>query len=565
MIKNSRLVILALTVVGAFSLIVQLAAPSHASYGGRAGFSGNPATNGNTCALCHQPSSSVAVPTVAIIGDSVVEAGSSHTYQLLVTGGPAQSAGFNLSLSPDGGALDVVAADTQLMSGELTHTAPKPFTNDQATFDFAWTAPSMSGTITMYAAVNSSNGNSGLNGDGVGTAVFTVTVQADNTGSHTSTTTPMNEIILEHVIDMPEATVLTHAGDERLFVASQNGVISVLDEQREAADTPYLDLSDIVHNQGEMGLLGLAFHPDYADNGHLYVNYVTLNPTRTVVARYTVSADPNTVDPTSETIMLEFEQPYRNHKGGDLHFGADGYLYIASGDGGGLGDLDGNAQNTNSLLGKMLRIDVDTTGGDASPCALNTNAPYTIPADNRFANGGGCGEIYALGLRNPWRFSFDRLTGDMWIGDVGQYTYEEINLIPAGGSTQALNFGWNCMEGDAPYDGAGSSCSPPAAFVAPAHQYGRDDGCSVTGGFVYRGSALPEMVGRYFYTDLCNQELVAFADGTAETIPTFGSLQAPVAFGEDVHGELYVLNRGGYNSIYQIRPLERVWLPTIQR
>ncbi len=236
-------------------------------------------------------------------------------------------------------------------------------------------------------------------------------------------------------LDKPEGLVNAGDGSGRLFIIEQGGLVRIL-KDGELLPTPFLDLTQKVICCGERGLLGLVFHPKYAENGYFYVDYTENvdNQLYTVVARYNVSAsDPNQADPGSEVRLLRIEQPYNNHNGGEVQFGPDGYLYIGMGDGGSVGDPYGNGQSLQTLLGKILRIDVDNT------------QPYAIPADNPFANGGGLWEIWAYGLRNPWRFSFDKLTGDLYIGDVGQDQWEEIDFLP-GGSPGGENFGWNYYE-----------------------------------------------------------------------------------------------------------------------
>ncbi|MDH5506447.1 MAG: PQQ-dependent sugar dehydrogenase [Anaerolineae bacterium] len=332
---------------------------------------------------------------------------------------------------------------------------------------------------------------------------------------------------------------LTHAGDGsgRVFVVEQAGVIwSLVNGQRAA--TPFLDISKQVGSRAnEQGLLGLAFHPRYAETGYFFVNY-TDKRGDTVIARFQVSADPNLADPASEMRLLEIEQPYSNHNGGGLAFGLDGYLYIGLGDGGKAGDPLNAGQSTNMLLGKLLRLDVD--GGE----------PYAIPADNPFANGGGLPEVWAYGLRNPWRFSFDRLTGDLYIGDVGQNLREEINFLP-GGIVGGANFGWNYREGLQAYAGA-----PPAGthFTDPIIDYGHTNGnCSVTGGVVYRGTALPAWQGVYLYGDYCSGlvwGMVQRGDGIWQNQLVFRAGVLISSFGMDEAGEVYLVSHNG--AIYRL-------------
>lgn len=330
---------------------------------------------------------------------------------------------------------------------------------------------------------------------------------------------------------------LAHAGDGsgRLFILEQAGVIRVVQGGQLLPD-PFLDIRDRVGSRAsEQGLLGLAFHPRFAENGYFYVHY-TDSRGHTVISRFNTS-EANQADPQSEVFVLQQTQPYANHNGGMIVFGPDGYLYIGLGDGGSGGDPLGNAQSLDTLLGKLLRIDVD--GGQ----------PYAIPADNPFAAGGGAPEIWAYGLRNPWRFSFDRLTGDLYIGDVGQSSREEINFLPAG-SPGGVNFGWNYREGTQPYAG-----EPPAGveLVDPVTEYGRSEGISVTGGFVYRGQDLPEWQGVYLYGDYGSGRvwgLLRNPDGTWQDALLFESGARITSFGEDEAGELYLVGHQG--TLYQL-------------
>lgn len=296
---------------------------------------------------------------------------------------------------------------------------------------------------------------------------------------------------------------------------------------------PFLDISGQVSSASERGLLGLAFHPNYSQNGYFYINYTDLNGD-TSIARFTVSEDANRADPESEKRLLFIEQPYRNHNGGVLTFGPDGYLYIGVGDGGSGGDPHGHAQSLNTLLGKILRIDVD--GGD----------PYAIPPGNLAQVSGAEGrpEIWAYGLRNPWRFAFDRLTGDLYIGDVGQNQIEEINFLPAG-SPAGANFGWNYREGTRVYQGA----PPPGLeLIDPVAEYNHSHGCSVTGGVVYRGGALPAWQGVYLYGDYCSRKIWGLIPGPEagwqETV-LFETGIAITSFGEDEAGEVYLVGHNG--------------------
>ncbi len=348
-------------------------------------------------------------------------------------------------------------------------------------------------------------------------------------------------------------TDIQHAGDARLFIVQQGGQIRVLKNGSLLA-TPFLDIGSRLINNGERGLLGLAFHPQYASNGYFYVNYTyntASNQLRTRVSRFSVSANPDVADANSEQILLEFNQTDVNHNGGAIHFGPDGYLYIASGDGGGSYDPPENAQNTGNLLGKVLRIDVNSTsGGD---CNVAANGNYGIPVGNPLANGAGgaCDEIWAYGLRNPWRISFDRQTGDLWIADVGQGAREEIDF-QAAGSAGGQNYGWDCFEGTLTNNTDRSpacSSNPPPVTVGPIHEYDHSGGkCSITGGYVYRGPGYAGYTGAYFYADYCSAEMWTLRRTTGApivtkltlTLPNGVTFSNPRTFGQDASGELYV-------------------------
>jgi glucose/arabinose dehydrogenase len=344
-------------------------------------------------------------------------------------------------------------------------------------------------------------------------------------------------IVLKQVAaGLNQPLALTNAGDERIFVTQQPGQIVIL-----GRSTPFLDIHTRVSCCGERGLLSVAFHPHYRDNGFFFVDYTNVNGD-TVIARYSLSAgDPNRGDPSSEVILLTIAQPYSNHNGGQLQFGPDGYLYIGMGDGGSGGDPENRAQNLNSLLGKILRIDVDQ--GDA----------YSIPPTNPFPLLGGVrGEIWAYGLRNPWRFSFDRYTGDLWIGDVGQNKYEEVDWQLAS-SHGGENYGWRLMEGLHCFNPA-ANC-PTAGITKPVLEYFHDLGnCSITGGYRYRGQLYPRLFGMYIYADYCTGMIwgaTAEHDGTVTSRLLLNSFMQISSFGEDVHGELYVVNIEG-GTVYQI-------------
>ena len=313
------------------------------------------------------------------------------------------------------------------------------------------------------------------------------------------------------------------------------------DRDVESAKT-FLDIRERVNDSGnEEGLLGLAFDPEYGSNGHFYVYYSAASPRRSVVSRFTRSSeDPDRADPSSEFRFMEVGQPYSNHNGGHVLFGPDGFFYIGLGDGGAGGDPRGNAQDPSTLLGSILRIDVS---------ALDSSGGYTIPADNPFAgqSGGARQEVWAYGLRNPWRFNFDRETGVLWAADVGQQRSEEIDIIERG-----HNYGWNIMEGFECYRAA--SCDANG-LTRPLAVYGRDSGCSVTGGYVYRGARLPALRGAYIYGDFCSGKIWGLrhhGSGVVErALIAETGLRIP-AFGEGPAGELYILSFEG--KVWWLRP-----------
>ncbi len=337
---------------------------------------------------------------------------------------------------------------------------------------------------------------------------------------------------------------IAHAGDGRIFIVERPGRIRILAPGGEVLSAPFLDIdSRVSPANGERGLLGLAFHPDYATNGYFFVNY-TNNSGDTRVSRFRVSeGNPNLADPSSELVLLAIDQPFSNHNAGDLNFGPDGYLYVGMGDGGAGGDPDNYSQNRQSMLGKMLRLDVDN------------GTPYAIPPDNPFADDDfTLDEVWAIGLRNPWRFSFDRLTGDMWIGDVGQNAWEEVTFQPAQ-STGGENYGWRCYEGFSAFNTGG--CEGAGAYTPPVHVYqtGSADGCSITGGYVYRGEAAPALYGIYLYADYCSGKIWGLSpdgQGGWENTELFDGPGGQYAsFGEDASGELYLaaLTQG---TVYQV-------------
>lgn len=334
-----------------------------------------------------------------------------------------------------------------------------------------------------------------------------------------------------------EPTEMVHAGDSRLFVTEQGGLIKILNADGTINATPFLNVSSLLASAGgERGLLGLAFHPDYANNGYFFINYTNTSGD-TVIARYTVSEDENVADASSAIILLTIDQPFSNHNGGCLRFGPDGYLYISMGDGGSGGDPNNYAQNKESLLGKMLRIDV------------NGDLPYTIPLNNPFLDTDGADEIWAYGLRNAWKFSFNRNNGDVWIADVGQGQVEEINKVdPAG---PVFNFGWRCFEGSQTYNSEG--CSLVEMYTNPVAEYFHDDtdGCSVTGGYVYTGDTYPALQGKYLFADYCNNQIGIVDENFDITWSDVYEGNFFTTFGEDINGELYIAG-GVSGNIYKI-------------
>lgn len=324
-------------------------------------------------------------------------------------------------------------------------------------------------------------------------------------------------------------------GTNRIFVVEQNGRIYVFENDATASiSNTFLDINSSVASSGELGLLGLAFHPNYGENGLFYVYYTPSNDLA-VVSRFQVSnSDSNLADVNSEQILLRIPQPFTNHNGGQLAFGPDGFLYISSGDGGSGGDPQNNAQNLSSLLGKILRIDVDT---------IDNGLEYGIPSDNPFLNQTNArGEIYAYGLRNPWRMSFDSQTGDLWAGDVGQGKLEEIDIITLGG-----NYGWKIFEGTDCFSG---DCST-TGLTSPIFEYNHNDGDkSITGGYVYRGNSVSSIQANYIYGDFLSGRIWALnTDGSSNTLIVESGFNI-AAFGTDINNELYVCSFDG--QIYKL-------------
>ena len=378
-------------------------------------------------------------------------------------------------------------------------------------------------------------------------ATPTPSAQSETTGAP-ELAQPLTEMAVEVAFPNLSFSRMVHLtypddGTNRLFLVLQPGQVMAFDNDLDVSEfETFLDIRDRVSDAGnEEGLLGLAFDPDYQSNGYFYAYYSASQPRRSVISRFSVSAqDADRADPTSERVILEVAQPFSNHNGGHLLFGPDGYLYVGLGDGGSGGDPRGNGQNTSTLLGSILRIDVSR---------LDAGGAYGIPPGNPFAGRGGTAreEIWAYGLRNPWRFTFDRETGDLWAGDVGQNRFEEIDIIRPG-----LNYGWNVMEGASCF--GGRPCDQEG-FELPVAEYGREGGCSVTGGYVYRGGRLPSLYGAYIYGDFCSGKIWALRHDGAAVTEHLEIVDSPLrisAFGEDPSGELFILSFDG--SIYRLMP-----------
>ena len=356
------------------------------------------------------------------------------------------------------------------------------------------------------------------------------------------------EIVSVVTKDLHSPLFLTHAGDGsgQLFVVEQAGTIRLIDKAV-LQQAPFLDLRDRVWTKGnEQGLLGLAFHRDHRHNGRLFVNYNRREDGATVVAEYRRDGRSLEVSPATERILMVVPQPYLNHNGGMILFGPDGYLYIGRGDGGSKGDPQNRAQNTEEWLGKILRIDVDH------------GRPYGIPEGNPFIFGGGRPEVFAYGIRNPWRFSFDRETGMLWLADVGQYKWEEVDLVVAGG-----NYGWRIMEGSHCYNPE-QGCSPDG-LMFPIAEYGHEQGrCSITGGYVYRGASMHALRGTYIFGDYCSGELFALSASANRRTSTIPRVLAKTgfrisSFGEDEAGELYIVDHRG--GIYRLAAPQSITSP----
>jgi glucose/arabinose dehydrogenase len=546
------------------AVVVVLSPAVSASQLGRDGFSGNPATNGGAiCSVCHVPNGA-ALPSVTLAGPTSMDAGSSADYTVTLTGGPAVSGGLNVSVADANGVtvgtLAPLDGDLQLRNNELAHTSPKPFAGGIVTFRFRFTAPNYDAEATLYLAGNSTDAALDLIGDGVAAGNWPIAVVNGFEPPPPPPPPPADAVLAADVFatGLAAPVAITNAGDARMFVVERAGRIRIVGPDGSVRATPFLDIVASVNaTSGELGLLGLAFHPDYGSNGYFYAYYTrdAGGVIRSRVSRFTTSADRNLADAGSELVLLEFEQPFENHNAGDLHFGPDGYLYIASGDGGSGGDPLDNAQNPSQLLGKLLRIDVNGAAGGIPDCDISGAANYSVPAGNAYSDGpggAGCDEVYALGLRNPWRFSFDPTTGDLWIGDVGQNAVEEIDRIPAG-SPGGLNLGWRCYEGSQPFNLTGCA----AAYLSPVYEYTHADGsCSVTGGVVYRGALYPELNGEYFFSDFCVGSVRALTGAPGpvqvrEVLPA-NIVAGPSAFGIDAAGEMYTASIFS-GTLYRLR------------
>lgn len=391
----------------------------------------------------------------------------------------------------------------------------------------------------LLSVISCDRSNAGNNKDSHNSDTSTVST-SDSTGRYNLSVAFPN-------LQFEQPVELTSPNDNtnRIFVIAQKGIIHVFSKNPDVKkSTVFLDIEKKVESGGEKGLLGLAFHPDYKTNGFFYVNYTRGNPLETVISRFKVSAsDPNVADPSSEVILLTYRQPYENHNGGKVAFGNDGFLYIAAGDGGSGGDPGNRAQNRKELLGKILRIDVNKPDG---------NLPYSIPADNPFKQNkdGFREEIYAYGMRNPWRLSFDRESGTLWAGDVGQDKIEEVDIIEKGG-----NYGWHIMEADECFQSSNCNKNGLTMPIWSYHQ-GAETGHSVTGGYVCRDKNLPELNSKYVFGDYVSGNIWALTYSGKKAVKNelITKLSDGLSsFGEDSNDNLYVLAYGE-GKIYKINP-----------
>ena len=366
----------------------------------------------------------------------------------------------------------------------------------------------------------------------LGSAIYASGCSGDDpSGPASGTGARLQEIVTG--LSAPLYLTAPPADAARLFIVEKTGAIRIIKGGVLLTD-PFIDLSSRISNGGEQGLLGLAFYPDYATTG-LFVVHFTDPAGNTTLSRFQVSSNPDVADLASELVILTANQPFANHNGGQVAFGPDGFLYLALGDGGGSGDPDNRGQDLSDLLGSILRIDVRST------------EPYTVPADNPFVQS-AAPEVWSYGLRNPWRFSFDRATGDMYVADVGEGLWEEINVSTAvAGAGKGVNYGWNIMEGTHCF---GQSSCDQTGLTLPVFEYSHQEGCSVTGGYVYRGTAIPALQGHYFYGDFCAGWVrsLRHAGGVVTDRTEWPSLTpggSVLSFGEDAAGELYVLDQEG--------------------
>ena len=342
------------------------------------------------------------------------------------------------------------------------------------------------------------------------------------------------EPVFENLIfQNPVVLLQSPGGEDTWYVVEQAGMVRYFSPGDNLPRT-FANMHPNVAFRGEQGLLGMAFHPAYPDIPYVYLSYTNTDD-ESIVSRLTLDAETGKLDEGSEQVILRVAQPFANHNGGNIAFGPDGFLYIGFGDGGSAGDPTDQAQNTKTLLGAMLRIDVDT----ATPYAIVSGNPFS--GDANCDAGDGCPEIFAWGFRNPWRWSFDRESGTLWVGDVGQSSFEEVDIIEVG-----KNYGWRCFEGNHAFDA--TNCDLDGEFIAPVFQYGRDNGrCSITGGYVYRGKALPEFAGTYLFADYCTGEIFGLvpSEGGFDSMLLADADFSIVSFAEDNDGELYVLGRTG--------------------
>ena len=400
--------------------------------------------------------------------------------------------------------------------------------------------------LVCVSYLTACGGSSGGGGSGAGGVHKTATATATLTPTATPTVLPIPALTLQTVatgFTSPLGMEMPNDGTNRFFVVEQGGTIKILQNGTVAAQN-FLDISSEVTSGGELGLLGVTFHPDFPTNGRLFVNYtrtLTGGQIQSVIAEFRVTSNPNVVDPATERILLTQNQPFANHKAGQLAFGPDGLLYFGLGDGGSGGDPMGNGQNLQTLLGKMMRIDVDH---------MDPGLQYAIPPSNPFATSTtALHEIYAYGLRNPWRFSFERGTGRLFCADVGQASFEEIDIVQNG-----LNYGWNIMEGDHCFN-------PPTGcdmtgLTLPITEYDHSQGIAVIGGYVYKGTAIPALLNLYIFGDLSSGNIWYLREGPPGTFTQTLLMNSPEtlsSFGQDMAGEIYLVNYGA-GSIAKLVP-----------